>query len=103
MRPPGLRQLRHLPLETSDALVSPNCLPLMLPPLVSYSNCGLLWPRLDNRTATAIDQKISFKENWICREVPAVRLISPKPEPLIVLAGSPKLTTLKRLKNSARN
>ncbi len=47
-------------------------------------------------------QNINFKENWICRELPAVRLISPKPEPLMIFAGSPKFTMLKRLKNSAR-
>ena len=46
---------------------------------------------------------MSFSENWIWREVPAVLLISPKPEPRRVLAGRPMLTMLKRLKNSERN
>ena len=34
---------------------------------------------------------------------PAVLLISPKPEPLMMFAGSPMFTMLKRLKNSPRN
>ena len=36
-------------------------------------------------------------------EVPAVLLITPNPEPLIMFAGSPMFTMLNRLKNSARN
>jgi hypothetical protein len=35
---------------------------------------------------------MSLRENWILREVPAVRLICPKPEPNKVLAGRPMLT-----------
>jgi hypothetical protein len=35
---------------------------------------------------------MSLREYWIWREVPAVRLICPKPEPYKVLAGRPMLT-----------
>lgn len=55
------------------------------------------------RRTCRLRQKRSFSENWICREFDAVRLISPNPEPLMKLAGKPKLTILNRLKNSARN
>src|ERR1700735_1547009 len=46
---------------------------------------------------------MSLSENWICREVPAVFLSSPNPDPLRMLAGSPMGTMLNRLKNSERN
>src|ERR1022692_3619386 len=52
---------------------------------------------------TACRQWITFKENWICLELPAVRLISPKPGPSTIFEGRPKFTMLNTLKNSARN
>src|SRR5258708_24455203 len=46
---------------------------------------------------------MTFNENWICREVPAVLLISPNPLPSTTFDGNPKFTMLNTLKNSARN
>jgi hypothetical protein len=40
---------------------------------------------------------MSFSENWIWREVPGMRLISPKPEPSSVLAGSVGLPLVRHL------
>jgi len=48
-------------------------------------------------------QKISFSENWIWRDEPAVLLILPNPLPLTMFEGNPKFTMLNTLKNSARN
>src|SRR5215470_2302230 len=47
-------------------------------------------------------QKITFTENCICRDEPAVLLIKPKPLPRTTFEGNPKFTMLKTLKNSAR-
>ena len=46
---------------------------------------------------------MSFSENWICRDGPAVLLMMPNPLPRTMFEGNPKLTRLKTLKNSARN
>jgi len=46
---------------------------------------------------------VQFKENWICRDGPAVLLITPKPLPRTMLEGKPKFTSLRILKNSVRN
>ena len=46
---------------------------------------------------------MTFSENWICRELPDVRVISPKPGPSRMFEGKLKFTMLNTLKNSARN
>src|ERR1035438_2165369 len=53
--------------------------------------------------AAHLSQNIAFSENWICRELVAVRLRMPKPDPVRMFDGSPKLTMLNRLNSSARN
>ena len=65
--------------------------------------CAELGGAWHSESALGINSVEQFTENWIWREFPAVLLITPKPEPAIVFAGSPMFTMLKILKNSERN
>src|SRR5260370_33255432 len=47
-------------------------------------------------------QEVNFKEKWICRDAPALLLITPKPLPRAMFEGHPKFTSLQILKNSSR-